>query len=475
MCGCATPLEDEATGTGVDETRGSALALALETQLGANDAEPRNEDLLGVANTSDALTDDDKRFALLLGTPSFALALCLAVLSTYLPVLARRFTSSTAIIGILVGGEGLIGVLLPVWVGRLTDRTETRLGPRLPFLIVTAPVAALALGLLPFAPSLLVMATEVFVFYVAYFSYYSPYRALYPDLVSEAASARAQGIQGVFNGAGLGCALVAGGALLDVWRPLPYLLAAMILLFATTAVVAGLARSNAKPRTPGEREAHSPSPEVWELLRGDRVILRFVIGNALLTLGLGGLKSFVVLWLTEGLGKTMTFTAGAMGVVAVGTVVGALISGRLGDRYGPGRVLTFSLCLFGVGLAVGTFSTSVAVLGVAFPFIALAGGAAITLPYALLMELTPSKKHGIVAGLFDASNGVGTLLGPTLTGLSIDLLRPFFPASHGYAAMWPVLSLSVIGSTAILRTLGDRQEADASSGRLAPATGRFER
>ncbi len=66
------------------------------------------------------------------------------------------------------------------------------------------------------------------------------------------------------------------------------------------------------------------------------------------------------------------------------------------------------------------------------------------------MELAPSKKHGIVAGLFDASSGVGTLLGPTLTGTAIDLLRPFFPASHGYAAMWPVLSLSVMGSTAIL-------------------------
>lgn len=400
-------------------------------------------------NPSDPLTKDDERFALLLGLPSFALALCLAVLSTYLPVLARRFTSSTAVIGLLVGGEGLIAVLLPVWVGRLSDRTETRLGPRLPFLIVTAPLAALAFGLLPFAPSLLVMAAEVFVFYLAYFSYLSPYRALYPDLVSESASARAQGVQGVFNGAGLGCALVGGGLLLDLWRPLPYLLGSTTLLLVTAIVVASLRRSRAR-RTPAEHGATSPFAEIWELIHGDVAIFRFVLGNALLTLALGGLKSFVVLWLTEGLGKSMTFTAGAMTVVAVGTIVGALISGKLGDRYGPGRVLALALCVFGVGVSVGTFSTSVPVLGTAFPFIALAGGAAVALPYALLMELAPQKKHGIVAGLFDASSGAGTLLGPTLTGLAIDLLRPFFPASHGYAAMWPVLSLSVIASTVIL-------------------------
>jgi MFS family permease len=420
------------------------------------------------ATSADALAGKDRRFALLLGVPSFALALALAVLSTYLPVLARRFTSSTAVIGTLVGGEGLIAVLLPVWIGRLSDHTQTRLGPRLPFMLVAAPLAAAAIGLMPFAPSLWVMSIEVFVFYLAYFSYFSPYRALYPDLVSEAASARAQGIQGVFNGAGLGVALVGGGFLLAAWRPLPYLLAGTCLLAATGIVYIGLGRGATRQTIP-ERDATSPFRELWTLLHDDHAILRFVIGNALLTLGLGGLKSFVVLWLTEGLGKSMTFTAGAMTVVAAGTVIGALISGKLGDRYGPGRVLAISLCVFGAGLSVGTFSTSVPVLAVAFPFIALAGGAAVALPYALLMELTPSKKHGIVAGLFDASSGVGTLLGPTITGGAIELLRPWFPASHGYSAMWPVLSISVMGSTAILWRAG---KAKGAAGAASPTTPR---
>ena len=80
-----------------------------------------------------ALSGNERRLVALLGLPSAGLALCLTVLSTYLPVLARRFTSSTTVIGMLVGGEGLIAVLVPIWVGRLSDRTDTRLGPRLPF------------------------------------------------------------------------------------------------------------------------------------------------------------------------------------------------------------------------------------------------------------------------------------------------------------------------------------------------------
>jgi MFS family permease len=411
----------------------------------------------------DALSAKERRLVLLLGVPSAGLSACLTVLSTYLPVLARRFTSSTTVIGVLIGGEGLIAVLIPIWVGRFSDRTDTRLGRRLPFLIATAPVAALALCLVPLAPSLLVMAAEVFVFYLAYFTYFAPYLALYPDLVSKGASGRAQGIQGFFSAVGLGCALVGGGFLLDLWRPLPYIAAAATLLLATTALVLGLP-GRARQRTPPPRDAPSRATGVWALLRGHRGIRYFVIGNALLTLGLGGLKSFVVLWLTEGLGKTMRFTACAMAVVAVGTIIGALVSGKLADRYGTARILSISLLVFGVGLSLGTFSSSTVLLGAAFPIIALSAGAAVALPYAFLMRLMPSRSHGALAGLFDVSSGVGTLLGPTITGVAIDLLRPLFASTHGYAAMWPVLSVSVLASTVVLWRAGAARESGAAPG-----------
>jgi len=403
--------------------------------------------------TGETLSTDERRLIVLLGIPSAGLSLSLVVLATYLPLLALRFTSSTTIIGALVGGEGLIAVLIPVWVGRLSDRTKTRIGRRLPFVIAAAPVTALALAVAPFARSLPAMAVAVLVFYLGYFTYFSPYRALYPDLVSEAASGRAQGIQGVFTGLGMGIALVGGGLLLDVWRPLPYLVAAGTLLLATAVLVVGLKRCAPGTSTPLP-DSRSPRTGLWSLLRKHRDIRYFVLGNALLTLGLGGLKSFVVLWLTQGLGKSMKFTACAMTVVALGTVVGALVSGKLADRYGASPVLLTALTIFGTGLALGTFSHSVVVLGAAFPVIALAGGAAVALPYALLMTLMPSGSHGTVAGLFDVSSGVGTLLGPTLTGVAVDIFRPFFLSTHGYGAIWPVLSLSILASTLMLWRVG---------------------
>ena len=241
-----------------------------------------------------------------------------------------------------------------------------------------------------------------------------------------------------------------GGLLLELWRPLPYLLAAATLLLGTAVLALGL-RRRARLRAAPEASPCSPPAEVWALLRDHRDIRRFAVANALLALAIGGLKAFVVLWLTEGLGKSMTFTAGAMAVVAAGAILGALVAGELADRRGVGRVMEASLTVFGLGLALGTFTRSTVLLGAAPPIIALSAGAATALPYALLMHLMPRRRHGAAAGLFDMSNGVGTLLGPAITGAAIDLLHPLFPSTGGYAAMWPVLSVATLLCVVVLR------------------------
>jgi MFS family permease len=400
---------------------------------------------------SNTLSPRERRLMLLLGIPGAGLSQSLAVLSTYLPVLARRLTSSRAIIGGLVGGEGLVAVLLPLWIGGLSDRVNTRLGRRLPFLIVTAPAAALALLLVPFASSLPGLAVVVFVFYLAYFTFLAPYRALYADLVPPNASGRAQGIQGLFSAIGLGTALIGGGLLLELWRPLPYLVAAATLLVCTLILVLGLARAAAARPPRASASAASLPGEVWSLLRDERDLRAFAIANGLLQLALGGLKAFVVLWLTEGLGRSMAFTAAMMAILTTGVLAGSFVTGRMADRYGTLRVLTITLTVFGVGLFLPALSSSTVILGAAFPFIAFSGGATIALPYALLLPLMPPEKHGAAAGLYDVSSGFGTLLGPGLTGAAIDLLHPLFVSTKGYAGMWPALGTCTLASVAVLR------------------------
>jgi predicted MFS family arabinose efflux permease len=194
--------------------------------------------------------------------------------------------------------------------------------------------------------------------------------------------------------------------------------------------------------------------EVWSLLRGERPLRLFLVANALWELALAALKTFVVLYVTEGLGHTLGFASGAIGVMAVFILAGAVTSGRLADRIGAGRVMEAALWVYGAGLLVpfllSGWPVAVAVAG---PVVAFGGGVLMTLPFALLMPLMPSGQHGAVTGYYSVSRGLGITLGPVLAGAAISLGRPLLESTDGYAAMWGVCAVAVLASIPVLRSL----------------------
>ena len=70
-----------------------------------------------MATVQRTLQRSELRILAILGVPTFALALAITTVSTYLPVLAEDFSDSTIVIGLLIGGEGLIALWLPLVVG----------------------------------------------------------------------------------------------------------------------------------------------------------------------------------------------------------------------------------------------------------------------------------------------------------------------------------------------------------------------
>jgi len=246
------------------------------------------------------------RFLALLGLPAFGLALSSTVVSTYLPVIIERL-SGPALTGLLIGGEGLVGLFLPSLVGAWSDRTDTRLGPRMPFILGAAALAVASLVVLPLLGSLLGIAIALLVFWVAYFTYYTPYWALYPDLVSVEVRGRAVGLQGTWRSVGMMGAMVGGGVLLGVWQPLPFVVAAGGLAAMTAVVFVTLPR-HADGGGPRSGHGVARASDGWRLLRERGDIRRFLVANTLWEFTVAALKTFVVLFFTVGLGRSLGFT-----------------------------------------------------------------------------------------------------------------------------------------------------------------------
>ena len=402
-----------------------------------------------------ALTATEKRVVGLLGLPTLGLALAITVVSTYLPVLAQDFGSSTTVIGLIIGGEGVMALWLPLVAGTWSDRLDRRYR-RLPFVVGAAPIAALALALMGFAPTLAVVAVLVLVFFAAYYVAYEPYRALYPDLLGNDVAGRSQGNQAVWRGAGTLLALVGGGLLFSAGETLPFLAGGIVLALTIGAFAFGMVRFGPDPKQPPapEAEASAAAREVWELIRRERSLRLFLAANALWELSLAALKTVVVLSITAGLGKSLGSASAVIGAVAVFVVVGALVSGRMADRTDTASVMHVALWLYGLGLLVPLFfSGTPLVVAVSAPVIAAGGGVLMSLPFALLMPLMPKGHHGAVTGYYSFSRGIGITLGPILAGAAISIGKPLFESTHGYPAMWFVCAGAILASIPLLRML----------------------
>jgi MFS family permease len=390
---------------------------------------------------------------LTLALPTFGLAFAISMITTFGPVVLIELTDSPSTVGALIGGEGAFALVIPLLAGTFSDRLP---GPpatrRFPFVLAGAPLVIAGLVLLPLSGSIGLAAAAIAMFFVGYYLYYPPYRALSADLLPRRYYARAQAEQAVLRGAGLGVALLAGGLLLSLWAPLPFTLAAATVVLTTLALMP-IRRQLIDCGGPERAE-----PVAFRRLLGNAELRTVAIANALWEFSFSGLKSFIVLYIVRGLDRSAGIASAVIAVVAIAYVVGAPLAGRLAERHGLVPVLRMAALIYGGGLLTGVFAQSLAPLLVALPLVALAGAIVMTLPQALAFTLAPPGSAGAAAGLLDFSRGVGVVLGPLVVGGAIELFHGSLPATDGYAAMWPVIAIPVLLTLPLLRTLERKGE-----------------
>jgi MFS family permease len=398
-----------------------------------------------MSKQKDNLSNPEKKVITLLGLPSFGLALSSTVVVTYVPLLARQFTSSTAIVGGIIAVEGLVALFLPVLAGVWSDHLETRVGGRLPFLIAGLPLSVFALIALGISKGLTELIIFTGIFFVAYYLAYEPYRALYPDLVEDAAAGRAQSLQAVWRGIGTGVALTAGGFLLAAAVWLPFIMAAVLVTLSSAIFIALMLKRNAIPKQKADvNETIKESyVDAWYQLRKNVPLRNFIVANALWELTLAALKSFIILYLTVGLGKSRAIAATLISITSIIMFLAAPISGKLGDKYGTIKVSRFGAFVFGIGLLFPAFTHSPWLILPIMPIAALGGAIVLTLPYAILIPMMPKGQHGKLTGLYSTSRGIGIMLGPLLTGFAIAIFKNTLPAK-GYSAMWLICAIAML-------------------------------
>jgi len=207
----------------------------------------------------------------------------------------------------------------------------------------------------------------------------------------------------------------------------------------------------------------------WHIFWDDGDMRRFLIANSAWEGTFAAARSFVILYVIDGLHESQTVSGEILAAVAGGYVVAALFSGRLGDKFGLARVIFVASFFYGTGFLVAGLAQEwhswyLGLIGV----VAIAGGTVMTLAWGLLYKIVPDEHRGAASGLATTTKGIGLLIGAPLAGLAIDVAKPYLGATNGYQILWPVCGLGILGAIPLLVRLMAVEDARAQA--PVPAT-----
>ena len=172
------------------------------------------------------------------------------------------------------------------------------------------------------------------------------------------------------------------------------------------------AEAHASPAHHPDQTGRSPWPALWALVIGFFMIL---VDTTIVSVANPAIKAALDPT-TNNLDNVVWVTSAYLLAYAVPL----LITGRLGDRFGPRRIYLIGLAIFTLASLGCGLSSS---LGMLIAFRAVQGvGASLMTPQtmAVITRTFPATQRGAAMGLWGATAGVATLVGPLAGGLLVD-------------------------------------------------------
>ncbi|EFQ81902.1 drug resistance MFS transporter, drug:H+ antiporter-2 family [Aeromicrobium marinum DSM 15272] len=156
--------------------------------------------------------------------------------------------------------------------------------------------------------------------------------------------------------------------------------------------------------------ATSPWPALWAVVIGFFMIL---LDNTIVSVATPAIL--------QDLDTTFSAVIWVTSAYLLAYAVPLLVTGRLGDRYGPRRVYLAGLTLFTLASLWCGLTSSIEGLIVARVFQGFGASMMTPQTMALITRTFPAAKRGAAMALWGATAGVATLLGPIVGGVLTDL------------------------------------------------------
>ncbi len=406
----------------------------------------------------------------LLGFGFFGVSVIWGVYNAFVPIfLSEKFNITPVLIGFFMTLDNIAALFIQPPVGAWSDKLRTPLGRRIPFIIIGAPITALAFGLIPLASIIPIFVACTSTTLLSAAMWRTPVVALMPDITPSPFRSQANGVINFMGGIGSIIALQTGGVLYKLSPNFPFWLGSVLVVLAALIVYLFIEEPKEYEQTEQQPGLLASLQEVFN--DEEKSGLRLLLAIFFWFVGYSAIETFFTLYARNRLGLEVGDGATLLSVLPLFFVLFAMPAGILGSRIGRRVTIAIGLIILIVMLILLYITPVDALLiGVApLPLVGIpleAGGARmLTLAGVLLIfggigwafvninslpmvvDLTGAARIGTFTGLYYLFSTLSAIAGPNLNGWAVQLagnnynvimiIAPMFMA----AALWLMLGV----------------------------------
>ena len=389
-------------------------------------------------------------------------------------ILTRTFHMNETISGLIMAADNILALFLLPFFGSLSDRTNTKIGKRMPFILFGTGCAIILMNLLPLiensyyaAPSTAKTVSFVIVLgllLIAMGTYRSPAVALMPDVTPKPLRSKGNAIINLMGAVGgilylaitsvlysqsrLEAIEAAGGRV--NYQPLFMIVSAI--MFVSIGV---LFLTIKEPKLTAENQALEAQHPEWNLAiedsAGHEVLpapvkrsLGFLLASiALWFIGYNGVTTWFTTYVSEVMGQGLGGASTCLLIATAGAIVSYIPVGQIASKIGRKKTILGGIILLAVCFALGYVLTTAyqsinVIMFVVFALVGLAWAAINVNSLPMVVEMCRDSDIGKFTGYYYTASMTAQVVTPVVAGTLMRHIdyRVLFP----YAAFFVALS-----------------------------------
>lgn len=393
----------------------------------------------------------------LLGFGFFGVSVIWGTYNAFVPIfLSEKFGLSAGWIGFFMTLDNIAALLIQPPVGAWSDKLRTPIGRRMPFILIGAPIGALAFGIIPVAAILPVFVACTSTLLLSMALWRTPVVALMPDITPSQYRSQANGIINFMGGIGAIVSFLGGSALYRMNPAFPFWLGSALVIASALLVFIFIREPKDYQEAPTGNPAETPGmvASLKEVMQDkDKSALRLLLAIFFWFVGFNAIEAFFTLYSVNHLGLNAADGAGMLGHLSLFFVLFALVAGYVGSRIGRRVTISIGLIML-IGLIIGIYFTApetlinplakLPVLGTVRVISLFLMGAGIAWAFIninslpMVVDMVDLARVGTFTGLYYLFSTLAAIAGPNVNGLiiqfsgdnynSIMLMAPVFMA-----------------------------------------------